>query len=318
MFLKDFFKSIYIKYMQAVWQRRQQKYLLDSVKILIKKNELSATNAMVQKANRHRVLEYFKKHDGTEYSKELEFLKSNYPTWMQCSFELDAYKEEIRDEIEKIAYDEQKGMYYAMRNQRKLYFKKSMSKAEVINYYLITSFEQTNSSAHCYTNEQFNVDKNSVVFDVGAAEGLFAIDVIDVAKKIYLFECDEEWIDALKCTFAGYDNVEIIKKYVSDNNKENNICLDSLLEKIHGENLFIKMDIEGAEIAAIKGARNIIESVDKLKLAVCAYHGQDDYENLCKLLSALELSKTDGYLCPLFGQIRSPYFRVGVLRAKRD
>lgn len=64
-------------------------------------------------------------------------------------------------------------------------------------------------------------------------------------------------------------------KIVNTENEENPIETVTLDEIVKEKVTFLKMDIEGAEVEAIKGARNIIQS-DKPRMAVCIYHKPND------------------------------------------
>lgn len=313
----ELIKKIYHKCMDWVDRKRRKRFLVESIVLLQKQGDVKPINTVALYANRYRVLQYYERHDAGDYALELNFLKSNFPRWMQCTKELEGFIKGFVDEVESIKFDYEKKMYYACHNNRKMYFKKSMTKDVVIQYYTITCFEQSASSAHRYLDKDFDVESESVVLDLGAAEGIFALDIIDKAKEIYLFECDAEWVEALECTFNGCDNVHIINKYVADINSDDSVTLDAFCDAFAREKLFIKMDIEGAEVKAVKGAKKLINQVKDLKIAACTYHQQRDYETISSLLEGMQLSKADGYLCPLSGKLKPPYFRVGVLRAMK-
>lgn len=56
---------------------------------------------------------------------------------------------------------------------------------------------------------------------------------------------------------------------------DNSIAVVSLDSCVNDRVTFIKMDIEGAEMEALKGAESIIKS-QKPKLAICVYHKEQD------------------------------------------
>ena len=72
---------------------------------------------------------------------------------------------------------------------------------------------------------------------------------------------------------------------------------------------FLKMDIEGAEVPALEGARQTILR-DKPKLAIAAYHKADDLPCLIRAISAIR----DDYRFTM--RHHSPFFRDTILMAE--
>lgn len=91
-------------------------------------------------------------------------------------------------------------------------------------------------------------------------------DKVNLFKK-GLWSCSE--------TLCFSDGDESISGRITEENTGNVIDTCSIDETIHEPVTFIKLDIEGAEIEAIKGARQTITAY-KPKLAVCIYHKPED------------------------------------------
>lgn len=136
--------------------------------------------------------------------------------------------------------------------------------------------EQRPTSPHIYTTKNHHVQPGDILIDAGVCEGNFALRYVDICPKLYLFESDAKWIEPLSRTFKDYrDKVEIIPRFVSDFTDDKNITLDDALPNLRGKNIFLKMDIEGAEPLALRGAKNLLTN-NKVRASVCTYHNADD------------------------------------------
>jgi len=176
--------------------------------------------------------------------------------------------------------DNENNMKCVWHEKKRLYFKKNWSEEKIQNYYNGILLEQDVESSHRYETADFYVKENDVVVDVGVAEGNFALSVVEKAKKIYLFEIDEEWIDVLKITFAPWkEKVEIVCKYVSDKDSDSSITLDTFFSDKQKVD-FIKADIEGAEIAMLKGGQSTLSNTENQRIVLCAYHKQNDAKEI--------------------------------------
>jgi hypothetical protein len=259
---------------------------------------------------RSKVLKYLR-NDSDRFSREISYLQNSCKlSWISNDYihEYDKFKPEVFK-------DRKCGLFYVIDQGRRLYFSERFRlKIHVKRYYKNLCIEQDRRSPHCYVSDDFNVQEGAVLFDVGAAEGIFALRNIDRASEVYLFECDESWTDALEHTFSFCrDKVHIIRKYVGDRNDEKNITLDSIDSS--GKSYFLKMDIEGAEIAALKNGMNFISKADNVNIAVCAYHKASHEAEIDELFYGYKIEKSDGYMFFYYDKdFSEPYARNGVMR----
>jgi hypothetical protein len=218
------------------------------------------------------------------------------------------------------------GLKYVLhRADKKLFFPKYFSAEHAYKNFIevegILGSSSLLKSPHSYQDESFKVEEGDVILDVGCAEALFALDNIEKASRVFLFECNKDWYWPLKRTFAPYgDKVVYIPKLVTDKTDAKHTTLTDAINGVVSANdkLFVKMDIEGFE-------RNVIESNEdffrryKVKLSCCTYHRQDDAKVIEKLLRNMGyLTRfSDGYMLPYhLNGIHYPYFRHGVIYAK--
>lgn len=177
----------------------------------------------------------------------------------------------------QVNFDNDKGLLYVThRGDKKLFFPKHFTVDRVKALYKALIIEQDLEAGHHYVD---SVDEFSgkILLDIGAAEGIIALDAIEVVSFVYLFECDECWIEALEATFEPWkEKVEIVRKYISNQNDDQCMTLDLFLKDKPKDNLFLKMDIEGAERKALEGAEKLFEDGTNLQFAICIYHLKDD------------------------------------------
>ena len=163
-----------------------------------------------------------------------------------------------------------------------------------------------------FSDEYYKISDQEVLFDCGAYTGDSVLDFINQTKgkykKIISFEPDEKNFKKLKSLVEKYDlqGVEIKKQatgaengrigFVSsgnmgakviDNPIEGNIVEVVALDNYKNEcPTIIKMDIEGFELEALKGAENIIRTL-KPKLVICIYHKTLDFYDIPMYLKSL-------------------------------
>ncbi len=267
---------------------------------------------------RNAILNYYAnlpEQPSDEIREVLEYLKFN-PI---AVFPYDFQNKYIAENIE-VLDDKVKGLRYVMLNGKRLYFKKRWSKKRIRHSFNELTKEQDPKSPHRYLNEQFKIEDGEVLVDIGVAEGNFALEAVEKASRIIMFETDVEWIEALNATFEPWkDKVLIVNKFVSDITNYSNTTLDDFIgpeEKI----TFLKIDVDGAESRLMKGCKRILAEQKPLKLAICTYHKQNDAEEFKSLLirNGFETTHSDGFILFYYDKkMKAPYLRRGLIRATK-
>jgi len=271
---------------------------------------------IVAKVLRANVLDYYGKltqPHSEEIEKVLDYLRNRKVAMFPYYFQ-DQY---IKEKIE-VFDDKELGLRYVMLDGKRLYFKRRWSKKRIRLSFNELTKEQDMQSPHRYETDNFKVETGDVFVDIGAAEGNYALSVVEKASRIILFESDKEWLEPLGATFAPWkEKVIIVNKFAGDVSNAKSVTLDDYF-KADEKVAFLKIDVEGAESRLLDGCKRILREQHPLKVAICTYHKADDERELNEILMkyGFETSHSDGFMLVYTDRkLKAPYLRRGLIRA---
>lgn len=290
------------------------KYLFQLYRVVVPK---PVRTALLKRSVRKKILERFSSMPDQEITEEqrevISFLERNPLTIFPYPFSGDYSPEKV-----EVHTDPANDLPYVIQDGKKLYFKRRWSVKRIQRAYSDLSREQDPMSPHRYLSGTFAISDTDSLADIGAAEGNFALSVIEKIRKLYLVEYDQEWVEALNATFAPWkDKVVIIGKYLSDSDDAKNMRMDTLLE-MHPDISFIKIDVDGFEQKVLNGSARTLAGVSPLKIALCTYHKNDDETVFTRILenNGFSVTPSRGYMIHYYDKkIKSPWLRRGLIRA---
>lgn len=198
-----------------------------------------------------------------------------------------------------VQWDKEKALPYVMhRGKKRLYFPRDYTTPKIEKCYRALLIEQDVRHPHHYANsvEEF---RGKTLLDIGSAEGFTTLDTIEVTRFAYLFEYEDKWIEALQATFEPWkEKIKIVKKYIGNQNDDTHVSLDHFLKDKPQKDIFLKMDIEGAECLALQGCTELFAKADHLHFAICTYHKKTDVVQIPAFLERYHCSYSfsEGYM----------------------
>jgi len=158
-----------------------------------------------------------------------------------------------------------------------------------------------------YFEDFLNLKAGEVFVDCGGFDGDTSEEFIARCpnyEKIYFFEPSETNLLEAKERLAGKNNIEFIDKGVSDkeeclsfsfNGSASEVSSDgeftiqtTTIDKYTDKKVtFIKMDLEGWELTALKGSENHIKN-DCPKLAIAVYHKPQDFYEIFEYVKSIQ------------------------------
>lgn len=223
---------------------------------------------------------------------------------------------EYSPESINVYIDKGKHMPYIILNgEHQMYFPRVFSRSEVREYFNSILTEQDKRSPHYYFDPLDEKLRDSTFLDIGGAEGYLTLMVLPFVKEAVIFECDKKWIEALNATFEPYrGKVKIVSKFAGGKDSGDTVRIDSIVKG--KDDIVLKIDVEGMEKEVLAGAEETLNKPDT-KVFVCAYHQEQDEEELGALLRehGFQTSTADGWM--YFGN-EDASFRKGMIRAWKE
>jgi FkbM family methyltransferase len=159
---------------------------------------------------------------------------------------------------------------------------------------------------HHYEVPETRVRPGDVVLDCGAAEGLFALSVLERARRVAIFEPSPDFAGSLQRTFGSAPNAIVVpaalgsaegKAFLSggslygsvrmdDGIPINITTVDAWAGRTDTRVDFMKGDLESYEFEVLKGAQTIIQR-DRPKIAFTVYHPGNNWKEMVAFLREL-------------------------------
>ncbi len=186
---------------------------------------------------------------------------------------------------------------------KKLYWP---SKFDVKGINQVTAETFDTEDWHYYQYKTTEIEKGDILLDIGTAEGLFPLVVIDKCEHIYMVEPSNFFCEALGKTFSDfsskttifnnavgsvddevYFNEDSLAGQISNTETGNNKIqirkIDTLLQ--NKKITFLKADIEGFEQEMLLGAADTIKN-NKPKIAITVYHEENNSNDIINLIKS--------------------------------
>ncbi len=245
--------------------------------------------------------------------KPLEDFLNRFGYWGTLSYENNDYTE-IKNKAESLAYhlDDYIWLYEKLGDYRS----KKLLLAILRNWYYYDFYNLENSREINFT-PYFDLDlvecHDEVLVDLGAYTGDTVLDYLKIYgpnsyQKIYCYEITPNTFAILKNNLYQYNNIEYRRKAASDTKEImyiNNSCDASantvspigsetveavtLDDDITESITTLKMDIEGYEQKAIRGAQKHIIN-DHPKLLISVYHNNEDLWKIPRMIADFDPS----------------------------
>jgi hypothetical protein len=218
----------------------------------------------------------------------------------------------------KVFNDHSSGYPYVIIDGHKVFFPKT-SNDNIIKAVKDALMEQDNESPHNYISENHNVHGHTAVL-IGASDGIFALEIMDSFKHIFLFECDPLWLTPVTLTLEPYkDKCTVVNKFVSSKDEKDNITLDTFYDQYQFPIDFMQHDVEGNSLSILKGSSNILVK-NNIHLSIACYHTASEAQEVEDLLIEMgySCSYSKKFVLLWMQKLEKPYIRKGVIYASKE
>lgn len=207
--------------------------------------------------------------------------------------------------VESVAYEDGYAIVTFKGIKERLYWSRELP---LIDLYRVAAECFDPTDWHYYEIPETQVRWGDTVLDCGAAEGIFALSVLERAGRIALFEPSRTFAQSLGATFADCPQVKVVPKGVGAEETEVRFSERSIYGQFRqdGEGVltpittidawaaenggrvdYIKADVEGFEFDLVRGAAETIRR-DCPTMALAVYHKQNNWRTMLEFVRALE------------------------------